>query len=259
MDPDSGPNHDWRTTRWSVVLHARAAQPQPGDPANQLRSDDVTDHSPQKESLQVLCQSYWFPLYAYLRRKGYGAEDAQDLTQDFLFSLIEKDFLKVVDPKKGRFRWFMMHAIGKFAASWTAAQSAQKRGGGRQFFSLEFESGEKKYQNEPLEQATPETLFDRQWALAILHQALENLESGYTEDGKTRFFETLKVFILPGTQVQSYADAAEELGLSDTAVKVAIHRLRQKYQQAVRDIVMETIEDPNEIDAEIDQLLTALG
>lgn len=251
MTENFGLEQNWQTTRWSMVLNAKHATDQNPD------SNDADElwHA----SLQALCQLYWYPLYVFLRRKGYAPDDCQDLTQDFFASLIEKDFLKVVDPKKGRFRWFLMHAIGKFAASWNTAQAAQKRGGGKKFFSLEFDDGENRYKMEPSNSQTPESLFERQWAMTILETAITELKQAYHDDGKSRFFDALQVFISPGSIAPNYADVALELGVTETAIKVAIHRLRQKYKKTLRRVVLETLDDPSELDDEIDALMMALG
>lgn len=251
MTENFGFEQNWQTTQWSMVLNAKNATDQSPD---SIHSNDAWN-----ESLQALCKLYWYPLYAFLRRKGYAQDDCQDLTQDFFASLIEKDFLKVVDPKKGRFRWFLMHAIGKFAASWTNAQAAQKRGGGKTFFSLEFDDGENRYKMEPSNSETPESLFERQWALTILETAMIELKQAYNDDGKSRFFEALNVFISPGSLAPNYADVALELGVTETAIKVGIHRLRQKYKKTLRSVVLETLDDPAELDDEIDALMDALG
>lgn len=212
-----------------------------------------------QDSIQELCESYWYPLYAFLRRKGYKPEDCQDLVQGFFASLIEKDFLKVVSPDKGRFRWFLMDAIAKFAASWNSAQSAQKRGGQKTIVSLDVDQGESRYGLEPADQQTPESLFERDFALSVIDQAIEALKSSYYEDGKKRFFDSLKVYLVPAGHEPKYAEVATELDLSETAIKVAIHRLRQKFQDSVRLVVLQTLSDPSQLDEEVDSLLQSLG
>ena len=233
----------FRTTQWSVVLAAQS---------------DLANSTDWQDSLGQLCQQYWFPLYAYLRRKGYSASDSQDLTQDFLATMIEKDYLKSIEQNKGRFRWFMMDAIKKFAANWNAAQSAKKRGGGRQFFSLEFEDGENRYSREPIDGWTAEKLFERQWALSLLDSSIEALSRSYGEAGKARHFAALKVFLTPDSSPPSYNDVAEELGLSLTAVKVAIHRLRDKYRGTVQQQVANTLDEGESLEDEINRLLESI-
>lgn len=222
------------------------------------RRDDTTAGEQWRDCLETLCQHYWYPLYAYVRRKGYAANDAQDLTQDFFASLIEKDFLKAADPSIGRFRWFLMDAIKKYAANWNAAQAAEKRGGGRQIFSLSFDDGESRYTREPVDGWTPEKLFDRRWALSLLEQALAELQKEYENSGKQRTFEALKVFLTADSSPPSYAVVAEQMGLTQTAVKVAIYRLRDKYRLTVRRVVAETLDEDQRLDDEIDELMKAL-
>lgn len=243
----SGSGSDrFRTTRWSVVLSAR-------DKTNE--SGSVSDW---RESLESLCNTYWYPLYAFLRRKGYSPDDSQDLTQDFFATLIEKDFLKAIDPERGRFRWFMMDAIKKFAASWNAAQSAQKRGGDRKVMSLEFDLGENRYQREPVDGRTAERLFDRRWALALLDNAMSSLQDEYRASGKQRQFEALKVFLTPDSSPPAYADVAQKLDLSITAIKVVIHRLRDKYRKVVLQQVIDTLDDKESLEDEFDRLLNSI-
>ncbi len=235
----------FRTTSWSMVLAAR------DKPVG-------TDSTDWHESLESLCGTYWYPLYAFLRRKGYSPDDSQDLTQDFFATLIEKDFLKAIDPERGRFRWFMMDAIKKFAASWNAAQSAQKRGGDRKILSLEFEKGENRYQREPVDGWTAEKLFDRRWALALLDNAMSTLQEQYRATGKQRHFEALKIFLTPDSSPPAYADVAQELDLSLTAVKVAIHRLRDKYREVVLQQVADTLDNNELLEDEFDRLLNSI-
>ena len=241
---DSSHHAQFHTTRWSIVLEAK---------------DSDARNLSWQESLSTLCEAYWFPLYAYLRRKGYSAEDSQDLVQAFFGTLIEKDFLKVVAPEKGRFRWFLMDAISKFAASWNSAKSAQKRGGGKNFVSIDAESVESRYQIEPADQQTPESLFERQWALSVIQQAMDKLQDQYYADGKQRLFDGLKKYLIPDSQTSSYAETAEGLDLTETAIKVAIHRLRQKFTKSIHEVVLETLDDPAELDEEVNSLLESLS
>ena len=171
---------EFHTTRWSVVVAARRGMKE--------SHGDTAPGVGWRESLETLCQDYWYPLYSYLRRRGYSSDDAQDLTQDFFAELISKDFLKVVTPEQGRFRWFLMDAIKKFAAKWNASQRAKKRGGGQRHFSLDFDEGEKRFRCEPSSDWTPEKQFERACALQLLERALAEVEAYYQERGKQRFF-----------------------------------------------------------------------
>ncbi len=241
--PVSGtPGSDFRTTRWSLILAAR----------------DQSEFELQKSSLATLCQVYWYPLYAYLRRKGYDPDDCQDLVQDFFATLIEKEFLQVVDPERGKFRWFLMDATRKFAANWTAAEKTRKRGGDRKIWSLDFNAGEQRYQAEPVDGWTAERLFERRWTLELLEQAMGELEIQYHESGRQRIFDVLRVFLTAESSPPDYQSVADQLGLSLTAVKVAIHRLRDRYREVVRQCVARTLDDGESIDEEIERLLKAL-
>ena len=211
-----------------------------------------------KHSLEVLCKQYWYPLYAYLRRKGYGTSDAQDLVQGFFAQLIEKNFLDSVEQKRGRFRWFLMSAITRYAANWNKEQSAEKRGGNLKTFSLDFERGETRYSREPVDGMTPEKLFERRWALTLLDQAVEQLANDYEADGKGRYFEHLKVYLTADSNAPSYAETAEKLKISETTIKVAIFRLREKYRATIRNLVAQTLNNNESLDSEIDELLAAL-
>lgn len=241
INPNRGAS--FQTTSWSMVLAARDTEKQSED---------------WRTSLEVLCQNYWYPLYAYLRRKGYSASDCQDLTQDFFAKLIEKDFLQSIDPERGRFRWFLMDAIRKFAANWNARQNARKRGGDRNVFSLHFDDGENRYQREPVDGLTAEKLFERRWTLELLDRAMEELRIYYEDAGKQRHFETLKVFLTADSSPPSYAEVATRLGLSATAIKVAIHRLRDRYQECVHRQVASTLDSDESLDDEINRLLDSL-
>lgn len=245
MDNDENSFHgSFQTTRWSIVLDAKS-QPQSGEQ--------------WQESIQNLCESYWFPLYAYLRRKGYSPDDCQDLVQSFFGALIEKDFLKVVEPQKGRFRWFLMDAIGKFASSWNAANATKKRGGNQTVVSIDVQASESRYQTEPTDNETPEKIFEKQWALSVIDQAMENLKASYYHDGKRALFDGLKPYLIPDRNQSSYAETAELLDLTETAIKVAIHRLRQKFALAIRSVVLQTLDDPQDLDEEVNSLLKSLS
>ena len=193
-----------------------------------------------------------------MRRRGYGPEDAADLTQGFFAALIEKEYLKSVDPDRGRFRWFLMDAVAKYAANWNASQKTQKRGGHRRHFSLDFHEGEARYRLEPIESETPEALYERRWALTLLQRALVKLHTEYEAQGKSEHFECLRVFLTPGGPMPAHKEVAQQLGLSETAVKVAIHRLREKYRRSIRQLVADTISDPATLDDEINDLITAM-
>lgn len=226
------------TTHWSIVGSA-------GDAS-----------SPEaRRSLAVLCEDYWFPLYAFVRRTGHSAEDARDLTQEFFVRLMDKHFLAAADSKKGRFRTFLITALKRFLANEYDRARAQKRGGGQRMMSLE--SLEARYRQEPVDTLTPERIFEQQWALALLEQVLARLQTEMTTDSKAALFDALKGH-LTGSQATGYAATAARLGMTEGAVKVAAHRLRQRYRELLRDEIAQTVTSPEEVDEEIRYLFTCL-
>jgi RNA polymerase sigma-70 factor (ECF subfamily) len=229
------------TTRWSLV----AAAGQVGSP--QFR-----------EALATLCQVYWYPLYAYARRRLPGPHDAQDLTQAFFAELLEKDYLQAADPRRGKFRSFLLAAFKHFLSRQRERSKAQKRGGGRTPVSLDFEGGERRYQREPIDHATPETLYERRWALAILEQALARLRRELAAADKEKLFERLKGALEGEGLQESHARIADELGVSEQAVKVAVYRLRRRYQELLRDEIAQTVASPEEVEEELRDLFAAV-
>ncbi len=246
MDRPSSNQH-FNTTHWSIVTSSR---------------DD--DSKVRKGSLTELCQTYWYPLFAYLRRKGHTVDVASDYVQGFFVELIDKeDFLASVEPDKGRFRWFLMSAINRYISKQTEKQRAQKRGGDRQIFSLDIDSAEQRYQREPIDGWTPEKLYDRRWALEILSQALSELRAQHESKGKIELYNALQPTLAGEALDSQQCDAiGESLGMSPVAVKVAGHRLKEKYRKVLVDIVSQTLSnptDPDGIDNELDTLLKALA
>jgi RNA polymerase sigma factor (sigma-70 family) len=236
------PTADFATTHWSLVLAA-------GD-----------RHSPQaEEALSALCAAYWYPLYAYVRRHGHSPEQAEDLTQEFFARLLEKDFLRNVDPEKGKFRAYLMACFRHFLANERDRPLAQKRGGGKTHLSLNFPDAEARYNLEPAHELTPEKLYERQWALTLLDQVLNRLRDESVREGHGRLFDTLKIFLTGESPSLSYEQVGRTLGLSVGAVKVAVHRLRRRYRELLREEIGRVVGDPSEIDAEIQALFVALG
>lgn len=230
------------TTHWSQVLAARDRS------------------SPQsQEALAGLCAAYWYPLYVYVRRHGHHAAQAQDLTQEFFTRLLEKDYLRVVDRAKGRFRSFLLAALQHFLSNEYDRGRAKKRGGGRRLLSLDFDDAEHRYHHEPGHDLTAERLFERRWALTLLDQVLDRLRSELRAEGKLDLFEALKGFLAGGSEDASHAAAAKKLGMTPNAVKVASHRLRKRYRQLLREEIERTVHDPGQVDAEIRDLFAALG
>jgi len=229
------------TTRWSLVLAA----------AHDSRPD-------AQAALATLCETYWYPLYAYARRLGYKAEDAQDLTQEFFALLLEKESLRVADPERGRFRSFLLASLNHFLTAEWRRRSARKRGGGRLPLSLDVRSGESRYSQEPSHDLTPEKAYERRWALLLLEQAVSRLRAEYAASGKAALFERLAGF-LSGERGVLTQQVAGDLNMSEGAVRVAVHRLRQRYRQVLRAEVAHTVAGPQHIDEELRHLMAAVG
>lgn len=245
MDPTPTPARGrpvFVTTQWSRVFNA--------------------SHPPSPEgaeALASLCQNYWYPLFAHVRRRGVGPEDAQDLTQAFFERLLEKRWLRDADPSRGRFRTFLLTALNHFLANEWDKSRALKRGGGLQRVTFDTPSAETRFQGEPQSQVTPETEFNRRWALALLDRVLQRLRDDYEEDGKGRLFEHLKDTLEGGRSEIPHAQLALKLGLSEGAVRVAAHRLRQRYRELLRLEISRTVDTVEEVESELRELFTALG
>jgi RNA polymerase sigma factor (sigma-70 family) len=228
------------TTRWTVVIAA-------GDP----------NRKETRSALASLCENYWYPLYAYLRRRGYPADQAQDLTQEFFIRILEGRYLDRADPTKGRFRCFLLTSLKFFVADEEDRRRAQKRGGGV-VLPLEFLSGEERYQREPAHDETPERIFERRWALSVLDRVMESLWHEFVQHGRPEHFERLKFFLL-GQSDAPYATLAHELNTSEGALKVAIHRLRKRYRELFRQEIADTVADPADVESELRFLADVLS
>jgi RNA polymerase sigma factor (sigma-70 family) len=232
----------FRTTHWSAVL---AAAQSPGPQA--------------AAALESLCSAYWRPVYAHVRRQGHGVEAARDLTQEFFARLLEGQWLRPADPQRGRFRSFLLRCLSRFLIDEWRRGAAQKRGGGREFFSLDQARDEEQWALEPADPSTPELAYDRRWAEALIARANARLRAAYEADDQGNRFETLKVYLLDGQEPAAYADVAAELGLTVPAVKSAIYKLRQRYGEAIRAEITETVARPEDVELELAYLLEALG
>jgi len=241
MSPASSGNANFNTTRWSLVV-AAAKSPSP-----QTRA-----------ALEELCGSYWYAVYVFVRRRGKQVEDARDLTQEFFARLLEKDYLEAADRERGRFRTFLLTAVSHFLSNERERACAQKRGGDVITLSLDFERGEERYQQEPADQWTAEKIFDRRWALTLLDQAVGLLKQDYAAVGKGTLFEQLKAFLTGDSGAPTYEEAAARLEMSSGAVKVAVHRLRQKYRESLRQLIAQTVAVEEDIESELHVLLSAL-
>lgn len=210
-------------------------------------------------ALEQLCQRYWFPLYAYIRRAGHSPHDAQDLTQAFFAELFRKSYFRAADRERGKFRSFLLTALKHFLAhEWEKSQAA-KRGGGLALVSWDEETAEAWYQQEPTASgATPERLYDRSWALRLFEQSLERLRQECAEQSKDLQFEQLKSYLTQEPEPGAYAKAAARLGLSANAVAVAVHRLRQRYAVLVRESVAQTVAQPDQVEEELAHLISLI-
>jgi RNA polymerase sigma-70 factor (ECF subfamily) len=229
------------STRWSLVAAAGQRDSPEGEAA-----------------LAALCRLYWYPLYAYARRRLPQAQDAQDLTQEFFARLLDKDYLRQADRERGRFRAFLLTAFKHFLANEHERAHAIKRGGGRTFLPLDFSQGEQRYHQEPSHEATAESLYERGWALTLLEQGLTRLREELAGTGKERLFECLKGTLTVEATPQTYVELAGELGMTAEALKVAVHRLRRRYGELIRAEIAQTVTTPEEIEEELRDLFAAV-
>ena len=236
------PGDVFATTHWTVVLAAGK------------RSTPQADGA-----LEELCRTYWFPLYAYVRRRGHAKADAEDLTQAFFARLLEKNFLESVDSAKGKFRAFLLASLKHFLADdWDKTQ-AQKRGGGAAHLSLDWQTADTKFQVASASEPSPDKAFDREWALALLAKVIERLQQECAADGKAKLFAQLKIFLTTGSGESAQAEVAKALGLEEGAVRVAIHRLRKRYRGLLREEISQTLADESQVDEEMRALFGAFS
>jgi RNA polymerase sigma factor (sigma-70 family) len=237
------PSDAWfATTRWTVVLSA-------GDP----------DSPAATTALETLCRAYWYPLYAYVRRRGHSPTDAQDLTQEFFSQLLEHHWVARADPHKGRFRSFLLMAMKRFLANeWDKAKTV-KRGGRVQRISLSLEAAETRYLQEPVDTSTPEQGFEKRWAVELLKSVLGHLREDYVRGGKAALFDTLKPCLLGSRESQPYAAVAAELEMTEGAVKAAVCRLRERYRGRLREEIAHTVASPAEVEEELRHLFRVLA
>ena len=229
------------TTHWSAVLCA-----------------GETESLQARQALEELCRAYWYPLYAYVRRRGYSPPDAQDLTQEFFAHMLARRWLARADQAKGRFRTFLLSALECFLANeWNKAR-ALKRGGGRQILPLELPDGETNYSAEPADARTPEQAFERRWALTLLEEVLRQLEAEYREGGKAEMFVALRPALVCDRGDLSYPELARQLSVSESAIKVAVHRLRKAYRERLRTEIAKTVATVAEVEAEMRHLFYVL-
>lgn len=237
----AGGTDHFAATRWTVVLAAQKGT-----------------ESPRAEAaLAELCGTYWYPLYAYLRRRGFHPPAAEDLTQEFFSRLLARNALQQVDRRRGKFRAFLLASLKNFLANEWDRATAQKRGGHQTVLSLDAATAETRYGQQPVHELTPEKIFDRQWALLTLEKVLAALQAEYAAEGKADLFNALEPF-LAGEGPSTYAAAAQRVRLTEAAFKMAVHRLRSRYRHLLRQEIAQTVATPEEIKDEIRHLFAAL-
>jgi len=230
------------TTNWSLVLRAGA-----------------DDSATAREALAGLCEAYWYPVYAMVRRYGHDPTDAEDMTQAYFTRFLEKGWVKELRPEHGRFRAFLLVSVRNFLNNETDRERAVKRGGGRRCVELDGVSAEKRYALEPVESTTPEMLFERAWAERVLARALERLRVEVTKKEGAERFEQLKGHLTGDEPAGTYRELAEARGVGESAERVAVHRLRKRFGTLLREEIADTVADPAEVGEELRHLLTVIG
>lgn len=238
---DQSPAH-FVTTLWNVVLVAGG------------------NSSPESAAaLETLCRTYWYPIYAFLRRQGRTPHDSQDLTQAFFARLLEKHGLGKVSPEKGKFRSFLLASLKNFVADEWDKLQAKKRGGGQITISLDAQSAEDRYAAEPVERLDPEKIYERRWAMTILDEVMAQLQATYAARGRQNTFDALHPFLLDRRNDASYAQVGKSLNMTERAVKTEVYRMRQRWRDLLRDEIAKTLSAPDEMDEEMRHLFRAIG
>jgi len=232
----------FNTTHWTVVLAAGQSS------------------SPQADAaLAKLCETYWYPLYVYVRRQGNSPEDAEDLTQQFFSRLLEKSYLAKADRERGKFRTFLLGSMKNFLVNEWKRAARLKRGGAHSFVSFDLDDAEGRYANEPIAETNPENTYDKQWAIALIEQVFITLRREYAALEKGALVEELRPFVWGEESSASYAEIGHKLNMSEGTVKVAVHRLRQRFRELLRAEVAQTVSRPEEINGELRHLIAVLG
>jgi len=240
--PSTAPSDVFATTHWTVVLAAgRKSAPQ------------------ADAALEELCRIYWYPLYAYVRRQTPTKEDAEDLTQAFFARFLEKNYLEKLNSEKGKFRAFLLASLKHFLANeWDKANSL-KRGGGLAPLSLDWQNADTKYQIDPPDNLSPDKIYDRAWAVTLLERVIQHLREENEADGNLTIFEQLKPFLMVGKSAIPYSQSAEVLGMTESAVRVTVHRLRKRYRELLRAEIAQTLSDPEQVEEEMRSLFSAFS
>jgi RNA polymerase sigma factor (sigma-70 family) len=226
---------NFNTTHWTIVLAC----------------EDESDSARAQEALASLFQTYWYPLYAYVRRRGYSEQDAEDLVQAFCLHLQEKHAVAKADRQRGKFRTFLLSSLQNFLANENERARAQKRGGGRGLIRLDSEEADARYQLEPAHSITPDAIFEKRWAHALLEHTVAALREDFIVRGKERLFEGLSSFLTSDLHEISYQAAADQLKLPLSAIKTTVHRLRRDYRSRLREEIGRTVSSPDEVDDEL--------
>jgi RNA polymerase sigma-70 factor (ECF subfamily) len=238
----SSPGDIFATTRWTVVVAAG-------------RKSDTQ----ARQALEELCRTYWYPLYAYVRRQGHSKENAEDLTQAFFARFLEKNYLAGLDRERGKFRAFLLASLKHFLANEWDKSQRQKRGGGATLLSLDWQDAETRYRIDPADELSPDKLYDRAWAVTLLERVITRLRDECVADGKAKLFEQLRPFLMVGKSAIPYPDVAATLGMNEGAVRTAVHRLRQRYRQLLRDEIAQTLANPAQVAEELQALFSAFA
>ena len=241
-EPAEQANRRFATTRWSIVIAARH-----------------TSRAESRQALESLCQTYWHPLYFFVRRKGHDPDEAEDLIQGFFLKILDKKILWAVHRERGKFRTFLLKALEWYLANEYRKARAEKRGGGQVPLSLDFESAEDRYRLEIADNDTPDTLFARHWAQIVLDQALTRVRLVYESRGNQKLFERLSSVLLGDSDAAPLREIGQDLGMTEGAVKGAAHRLRKCYADCLRQEIAETVAKPEQIEEEIQMLFSSLG
>lgn len=242
MNSNPGTSPVFTTTHWSVVIAAGQRDSQKAD-----------------EALEKLCRTYWYPLYVFLRRTGYTAHDAEDLTQAFFERVLQKDYLHAVDRSKGKFRSFLLATLQHFTSNHRRDGRAQKRGGHCSFISLNDESVEEQYLRSAFAGVSAEQSFERQWAMTLLEHVVARLRDEFVATDKAALFDELKIFLTGDKQAGGYAQLATKLGTTEAALKMAVSRMRQRYGELLRSEIANTVSNPGEVEEELRALFAALN
>lgn len=233
-----GKGHWFTTTSWTGVEHAQQGS---------------------QEALERLCSVYWYPIYSYIRRMGHSPEDAEDLAQGFFYELLEKNYFRAAQRGRGKFRSFLLVSLKYFLENDRDQRMARKRGGGVPLISLDDDTAEERYRQEPVSEHSPEKLFDQRWARTVLEQVQTQLQAEYRARGKTALYEQLKVFICEETEMRDYEMMGARLQMRPNAVAVTVHRLRHRYRELLREEIARTVASPADIESEMRHFYEALS